>query len=336
MNRTMNTQVDRKTPFGPPLVRGEEKRELRPLGSKCCNTLGRFLAALSVAILGHQTVSAQPIPIGESTVTVAYPTTGGSESFSADRDFRGTYFPDALPLDDAPNIKMFQAVNAYGRRVNVSNQFPDVIGDNESVVAHGFLKIDNNGDYFPGIPADGTVSVRIENIRFSEPVHLDESTFLFHTFWDLNQSDRLDRFYDHPHNLHTLTDAFRNEEEFRMAHEIVENPAPHHVFGDLGPLVTITGQDTDTLSILVEIPYEMFKHLHEEGQMVPDDLPAPHGFLEPYHFHLEYVVAAVPEPGSLILLGAAMLLGGWRRGSHPPLRISRKPGHSRTAFKKID
>lgn len=258
---------------------------------------------LSVAI--GSTALAGPIPVGESTVTVSYPTDTGNDSFSTDRDFRGTFFPDALPLGDAPNIKMFQAVNAYGRRVNVQSQFPQVVGDNESVVAHSFVKIDNNGDYFPGIPADGAVSVRIDNIHFGEPVHLDESTFLLHTFWDLNQSDQLMHFYDHPHNLHTLTDPFRNEEEFHMAHEIVTDPAPHHVFGDLAPFTTITGQDTDTLSILVEIPYPMFKHLHEEGQMVPEGLPAPHGFLEPFHFHLEYVVATVPEPGTMILLATA-------------------------------
>jgi len=266
-----------------------------------------------VMITMGTTALAGPIPLGESTVTVSYPTDSGNPSFSTDRDFRGTYFPDALPLGDAPNIKMFQAVNAYGRRVNVASQFPEVIGDNESVVAHSFVKIDNNGDYFPGIPANGTVSVRIDNIRFSEPVRLDESTFLLHTFWDLNQSDQLHHYYDHPHNLHTLTDPFRNEEEFHMAHEIVTDPAPHHVFGDLAPLTTITGQGTDTLSILVEIPYEMFKHLHEEGQMVPDGLPAPHGFLEPYHFHLEYVVAAVPEPGTIILLATAVVAARFRR-----------------------
>lgn len=275
-------------------------------------TLVGTLAVTTVGLCGS--ALAGPAAVGESTITVSYPIEGGTASFSDERDFRGSYFPDAVPLGTAPNIKVFQAVNAYGRRVNVASQFPEVIGANESVVAHSFLKIDNNDDYFPGIPAEGTMTVRVDNIRFAEPVHLDESTFLLHVFWDLNQSDQLAEYYDHPHNLHTLTDPFRNAEEFHMAREIVDEPAPHHVFGDLAPLVTIGGQDTDTLNLLVNIPYAMFQHLMEEGQPVPEGLPAPHGFLEPYHFHLEYVVASVPEPGTLLLLLTAGL-GAYRRRS---------------------
>ncbi len=274
-------------------------------------------AALIAALLVGWTGSwawAGPTPQGESTITVSYPTTEGpTASFSGDRDYRGAYFPDATPLGTAPNIKVFQAVDVYGRRANVAAHDPSVLAESESLIAHAFLKLDNYGDYFPGIPADGVVTVAVENIHFNEPVDVDESTFLFHVFWDVNQSDQLHHYYDHPHNLHTLTDPFRDTEAFYMAHELVDLPAPHHVFGDLAPYMTISGQGTDTLDILAEIPYSLFKHLHEEGQVVPEGLPAPNGFLEPYHFHLEYVVSAVPEPATLALLGPIALLAFRRR-----------------------
>lgn len=280
-------------------------------------SVGRAAFALLAACTA--TAVAGPTPLGSSTVTVSYPTDADTATFSGARDYRGVYFPDATPLGSAPNIKVFSAVNVYGRRVNVSIQYPNVLADNESVVAHSFLKIDNYADYFPGIPADGVVTIHVAGIHFNEPVVLDESTFLFHTFWDTNQSDRLHHYYDHPHNLHTLTGSFRNTKEFYLAHEFVDDPAPHHVLGDLAPYVTITGQGTDTLDILAEIPYSMFKHLHEEGQTVPAGLPAPHGFLEPYHFHLEYVVRSVPKPATLLLLlvSAAMTARRRRRSPSP-------------------
>ncbi len=259
---------------------------------------------------------AGPTPVGSSTITVSYPTGAGPASFSGDRDYRGVYFPDATPLGSAPNIKVFSAgPNVYGRRVNVHNEYPEVIADHESLIAHAFLKLDNSEDYFPGIPADGVVTVRVENVHFNEAVFVDESTFIFHTFWDTNQSDQLHHFYHHEHNLHTLTDPFRDTHEFELAGEFVHHPSPHHVLGDLAPYITITGEGTDTLDILAEIPYSLFRHIHEEGQHVPHGLPAPHGFLEPYHFHLEYIVSTVPEPGTLLLLASVSLITLRRRPS---------------------
>jgi hypothetical protein len=268
--------------------------------------------------------SGGPSPVGSSTITVSYPTHSGIASFSGERDYRGVYFPDATQLGSAPNIKVFSAgPNVYGRRVNVHNEYPEVIGDNESLVAHAFLKLDNDAVYFPGIPADGVVTLQVEGVQFDQPVFLDESTFLFHTFWDTEQSDQLHHYYDHAHSLHTLTDPFRDATQFELADEFVYQPSPHHVLGDLAPYITITGEGTDTLDILAKIPYSMFRHIHEEGQHVPDDLPAPHGFLEPYHFHLEYVVTAVPEPATLILLlaGGATMACGFATASRRRYRI---------------
>jgi hypothetical protein len=220
-------------------------------------------------------------------------------------------------LAAAPNIKAFSAVDVYGRRARVAISYPEVLAPDESLIAHAFLKLDNSQDYFPGITEGAAVTVEVEGIHFDQPVDLDESTFLFHTLWDTNQSNLLDQYYDHEHNLHTLTDPFRDTEAFHLAHEFVDLPAPHQVFGDLAPYITITGDGTDTLGFVAMIPYDMFRHLHEEGQMVPDGLPAPHGFLEPYHFHFEYVVSVVPEPTTLALL-LPLALPAIRRSRRAP------------------
>jgi len=266
------------------------------------------VAVAAVVMVCAARVLGGPQPIGNGTITVSYPTAVGAATFSGERDFRGAYFPDATPLGAAPNIKLFSSVDVYGRRANVAVQFPEVLGPDESLIAHAFLKLDNANDYFPGITPNADVTVQVENVHFAEPVTVDRSTFLFHTFWDVNQSDLLQDLYHHPHNLHTLTDPFRDAEMFHMAHEFVDQPAPHQVLGDLEPYIEITGDGTDTLGFIAAIPYDLFRHIHEEGQEVPEGLPAPHGFLEPFHFHFEYVVTAVPEPTSLVLLASSLFL----------------------------
>jgi hypothetical protein len=52
----------------------------------------------------------------------------------------------------------------------------------------------------------------------------------------------------------------------------------------------------------LSVPYERLRHFEDVGQEVPEDLPAPFGFLEPFHFHVEFVVSSVPEPGAAVLL----------------------------------
>lgn len=274
--------------------------------------------AATVFGAGASLAHAGPLPVGESIVTVGYVSSAQAVHFSGNRNFLGTSPGSATNLADAPNIRVFQSANLYGRRLNVLLQTPDpvaqqeVLGLDETLISHNFFKINNSAEYFPGVAHDGSVTVRVDEITFNEPVIVDESTALLHVFWDVNQSRLLDHPYHHPHNAHTLTEEFRNSDEFFAVDEFMNNP-PHQVFGDLSGRLQILGSGTNELTLLATIPYSLLQHLDEQNHHVPMGLPAPHGFLEPFHFHIEYVVSAVPEPATLGLLTLGALIVGRNR-----------------------
>lgn len=243
---------------------------------------------------------AAPMPVGTSQVTLSYVQDGKEVEYSGLRNFTGTSPSAATELDPASNVKVFQSANGFGRRLGVANMFPMVLGDHETLMSHNFFKKVNAEEYFPGIAADGVVTIRVDGIIFDEPVLVDENTAIFHTLWDPEQSRLLTPPYDHGHNIHTLTEDFRNEHEFHMAHEFHDG---HYVLGDMSGRLEILGNGTNELTLMATVPYSLFMHLADEGNTVPGGLPAPHGFLEPFHFHFEYIVTAVPEPATLLMLG---------------------------------
>jgi len=250
--------------------------------------------------------TARPVPIGSSTTTVSYPTATGVVSYSGDRNYMGTGFSDATNLDGAPNIRTFNSANIYGRRTDLQASHPmfsHVLGPDESLLAHAFLKIDNGAEYFPGLLPGSDVTVSVSNIRFNEPVTVDRSTFLFHTLWRADQADRLQHPYHHLHNLHTADAAFRDLDDFLAGAIFSDTPEPNYLLGDTAPV--FTGEGTETLGFSITFPYNFLKNLEEEGlHPPPAGLPAPGGFLEPYHIHFEYTV--VPEPGVLVLLALGL------------------------------
>lgn len=270
-----------------------------------------------VAILGgllcaDGAVQARPLPVGSSTTTLSYPTGAGGEiqSFSASIDYTGAVLPDAVPLVGAPNVRSFNSVNSFGRRMFVFNtgpQFADALKPDESQIAHAFFKIDNGGDYFPEITAGGDVTIQVENVTFDQPVFLDASTVMLHVLWRDDQVSALDERYINLHNHHTATDPFRDSSLFTNSGVFTTFPVPNFVLDAAGLDVAINGNGTNQLDLTVSFPYEMLRNLEEMGQAVPDGVPAPQGFLEPFHFHLEYVV---PEPATLLLLlpGTCLLL----------------------------
>lgn len=245
---------------------------------------------------GFAIVDAQagPIPTGTATTTISYQTANGLVSVSGQRDYRGTGPTDASVLVGAENIKIFNSFNEFGRRPLVLG----AVGPNESYIAHAFYKADNNAEYFPGLVEGGDIHVQFENIQFDGPVTVDESTILFHALFSADQVDQLDDFYIHVQNHHTAVAAFRELEGFFTAGVFNHLPISTVILADIDPI--ITGNGTDTIGIELTFPYAMLRNFEETGQTVPGFLPAPQGFLEPFHFHLEYVV--VPEPGSLALL----------------------------------
>lgn len=275
---------------------------------------------------------AGPMPIGEATVTVSYQTmSGGTYTAIESRNFNGTNPSDATAFGDASNMSMFSSVNVFGRRAHVAQIFPEVIAPSESLLTFSWYKLNTGADYFPDIAHDATVTVKVEGIKFSEPVTFHRDTYLFHNLWDSQQFETaiLRGLFEtdmHGHYFHTLTDPFRDTDKFQQVPGEFSPPGEmeHQSFGDLAPYISLQGDGTDTISFVAEIPYMMFAHPHEgHGDHMGGDpyegLPAPHGFLEPYHFHFETLVSAVPEPATLTLLaiGSCALAGRRSRRKDP-------------------
>jgi len=250
---------------------------------------------------------ARPQVVGNSTTSISY--SGGTASASATLNYTGQAMSDALPLVPGGNARSFNSLNLFGRRPFVFNtgpQYANVLdSQTESLVAHAFFKIDPAADYFPGITNGGNLTIRVENITFSEPVTVLRNTVLFHTLWADAQVEELapeDR-YMHMHNIHTLLDPFRDASAFFSTGVISDFPMSNYQFGVGEISVAFQGEGTNELDLELTVPYALLRNLEHMDQVVPAGLPAPQGFLEPFHFHLEYVVT--PEPATLVLLGCA-------------------------------
>ncbi len=259
----------------------------------------------------HAAVAERPVPVGESTVTVEYETAAGPVSFQGNRDYLGDAVGpgNATVLGAAPNIAAFNSVNSFGRRTALANTnpvFADVLGPEESLVAHAFFKNvpgQTNDAFFSNIVEDGDVTITVEGIQFDRPVSVVEETFLMHVLWNGDQADQLNPPYINVHNHHTGSASFRDEADFLAGGIFSEFPA-NTTFGTVAPVFEQI--DPSTLGFSITIPYSMLRHLEDQGQSVPAGLPGPQGFLEPFHFHFEYVV--VPEPGTLVLLLGGVLV----------------------------
>ncbi len=266
-----------------------------------------IIAFVAAGTLGAAVPVAQarPIPINESQVAISYQTGGGGGAvFSGMRGFDGIAPVDATVLGGAPNVKEFNSVNTFGRRTALANNpvYAGVLGANESLISHAFFKINNNADFFPGLTADGSITLSVTNIQFAGPVTLNEQTLLMHVKWN-DQNKLLTSPYIQIDDHHTQSSTFRDFDGFLSSGFFGNFPSPNYILGNDAIIWTITGNGTDTLGVIATFPYSLLKNLEETGQTVPDGLPAPQGFLEPFHFHIEYVVT--PEPGTLLLLGCA-------------------------------
>lgn len=277
------------------------------------------VCALSATIHWAGTArAADPVPVQPSTVTVSYPTESGPASYSGNRGYTGL-FP--TNLGGAPNIGVFNDYNVFSFRDRVQDTgvHPNVIGPNETTISHALYKVtssgqfNNDGEYFPGITKDGDITISITDQKFDRPVNVARNTFLLHALWDEAQFTQLEHPYHHGHNAHTAVDPFRDFDEFFSPYAaFADLPESNYTLGTIAPI--ITGEGTDTLNVSVTFPYHMLMHLEEEMMHAPPaGLPAPHGFLEPYHIHIEYAVYPVPEPSALALVALGALAVARRR-----------------------
>ncbi len=244
-------------------------------------------------------------------MSVSYNTTAGAVTYSGLRSHDGTGLGDISVLGSAPNIGAFSANNTLGRRP-VSAQ-----GANETLMRHGYYKYDSNGlnigdEFFPDLVPGGDVTIAIQNIQFDRPVQVQEDTALLHVLWNIDQVDslglnnqNLPRAYMNPNNHHTVGN-FRNVAEFQSNNIFLDNPIPNYNIGDIVPV--FTQEAPDTISVNLTFPYELLRHFEDDGLGVPSGLPGPGGFLEPFHFHLEYLVVPEPSVGLLMALGAVAVL----------------------------
>lgn len=248
--------------------------------------------------------AAGPMPIGTSTITVSYETSAGVVSFSRDYDFSGGFPGDATRLGDAPNLSGFNSAGStlgvFGRRalpILLNNpSLPPVFRPNDSLVTHALFKTDNNTDFFPDYAGglEGDITVTVENIRFEKPVVLLRDTLMLHAKWTAEQADEVffltDEIYVSLDNHHTAADPYRDFDTFE-ARVFFDFPVPNYILDDTDVQWTITGDRTDTLSLSVTFPYALLKNLEATVEIPPSSLPTPLGFLEPFHFHIEYCVA---------------------------------------------
>ena len=86
----------------------------------------------------------------------------------------------------------------------------------------------------------------------------------------------------------TASDPFRDYEAFLNQGVFSTFPHPDHVLADVTPVFDCSAGTT--LQFTLTVPYHLLQNLEEEGHHPPPGLPAPHGFLEPFHFHCEYAV----------------------------------------------
>ena len=276
------------------------------------------MALVLGGVVANSAFADRPQTVGTSTTTFSYTTTSGDVAFTGNRDYSGTGPTDATQLDTAPNIRHFNSANMFGRRTFVFNsgpQFEQVLPETESLIAHAFFKVDNANDYFPDITSDSTITIEVANLTFDRPVNIDPSTVMLHTLWADPQVFQLSSPYFSLHGHKVPSSEFRNIGDFQTTGVFTDVPTPNYVLNSSEVDVEITGQGTTTLRVTATFPYSAFEHLEESGQSVPGSLPAPHGFLEPFHFHVEFVAqdgAAVPAASTwgLIAMTLAMLSAG--------------------------
>ena len=181
----------------------------------------------------------------------------------------------------------------------------------ESLISHAFFKQDNGADYFPGLVNGSDITIS-STTNYSSPVQIVDDTVMFHVRWN-DQSDMLDPAYFNGDNHYTLTNSFRDLDSFLATGSFANLPVQTYILGSPVVQWNISGNGTDTITVDATFPYDALRNFEEDpnNPRDPMGLPAPGGFLEPFHFHIEFAV--MPEPTVLAMLAGAAGLAVLRR-----------------------
>lgn len=259
------------------------------------------VGTLGVLLVGAPAATAVgPIPIGEADVSLSYMTDSGLRVLSSSVDYSGKSSNDAIPLGGDARVGYFNSVNSFGRRPLIDG----AIRDDESLLTHSIFKPPaHDTNLFPDIVAGSSITLEVQNIHLTEPGFVQRDTVLMHKIWDADQVDQLPNFYINLNDHDTGTDPFRDFADF-FPLVFTDFPVPNYDLAALsGPSeLEVFGDGTDTLGFRITVPYDRFRNFEDVTQQVPPGLPAPFGFLEPFHFHVEFAVSSVPEPGAALML----------------------------------
>jgi len=241
--------------------------------------------------------------------------TAGGETVTLERDQQYASPGAREPLGG--NLESFVALG--GKRLAKGAGHPK-----GAIVRVGFYKIDNARPLFEGIDPSSSVSIRLENVVFNQPAVANHASPLHHFMFDHEQLMRrglpmkaMDVF-----NLRSPTDTLND----RVTHGTNARPGVLDGSERSDGLVTITKQDDGSFTLDARIPYQLFRHIknaerpgddamahgdtdgdssspparmrgmdHAPSEAADDERDAqigPGGFLEPFHFHVEF--EAVP------------------------------------------
>lgn len=233
------------------------------------------------AILAAAAVAAPERPalllVDTSTLThveISWTTDDGQQvTIDGNRRFLGP--SDSEPLGE--NIDCYVALG--GSRLEKGAGHPQ-----GAIVRVGIYKNDQDKPLFRGIKPGTDFTIRLDNVRFNQPVLPNPGTGVQHLkyyladlkscglgFADMNQ-----------YNTESPTDLLNGR----------VNPGVDTRLGSLEGTITTWRDDDGAIAMEATIPYALLRHMRD-----PWELTTPGTFFEPQHFHLEFEV--LPEPVAL-------------------------------------
>lgn len=150
-----------------------------------------------------------------------------------------------------------------------------------AIVRVGLYKRDQNKPLFRDIAPGSAFTIRLDNVRFNQPVLPNPGTGLQHLKYYIDDLKSCGLGYAdmNQYNTESPTDLLNGR----------VNPGVDTRLGSLEGTITTWRAQDGTIAMEATIPYAMLRHMRD-----PWELTTPGTFFEPQHFHLEFEV--LPEP----------------------------------------